>query len=283
MISIQRSFLITLILVFFISIEGTSAKRYVIPTDNEVRKHINRHKEDLLNPNDIKILVWNMYKGEKETWIQDFLKLSKDKDILLLQEVFLDPKMKSTFLKDQLRGFFMAISFFDTKKLRAATGVATASHARPLRTFWQRSSFREPVVDTPKMVTFAEYELEGTTETLMTANLHAINFVPAYKFKDMVESIINELEKHDGPIVFAGDFNTWSKQKINIMHELTGRIGLEEVHFSDGDERMKTFGNVIDYVFTKGLNVKKSEVYGEIEGSDHKAMEVHLSLKRLPF
>ena len=50
-------------------------------------------------------------------------------------------------------------------------------------------------------------------------------------------------------------------------------LGLTEVTFAN-DQRMRTFGKILDHVLIKKLSVKSSRVYGEIDGSDHKALEV---------
>tara|TARA_R110002072_G_scaffold1989_2_gene16295 strand:- start:19001 stop:19852 length:852 start_codon:yes stop_codon:yes gene_type:complete len=255
------------------------AKRYVNAKDHEVDIYMNEYSQYEVDGDDLKVLVWNMYKGEKPNWKRDYAKLSKGKDILLLQELYLSPLMLFTFFEDEGRGYHMATSFFDTKKLDVASGVATASHAQPVRQFWQRSHYKEPFIKTPKMAIFNEYDLKDYDKNLMTVNLHAINFVSARKLKHMLVEIEKVLAKHDGPIVYGGDFNTWSKKKTRYLMDSARRLGLTEIKFKK-DDRMRTFGRILDYVFVKGFHVNKSIVYGDIDGSDHKAMEVHLSLKR---
>jgi endonuclease/exonuclease/phosphatase (EEP) superfamily protein YafD len=263
--------------------KGVEASRFVIPDDNNVLKVINKDTKsmDFVIPrDDIKVLVWNMYKAGKDSWAQDYKKLSRGVDILLLQEILTVPKMMQTISKDQ-RTYFLATSFMDKKRNLARTGTATASTFEPVRVGWQRSKYREPIIRTPKMVTIAEYDLEGTDDNLLTLNIHAINFVSTRKLKHMIEAGLIEARKHRGPVIFGGDFNTWSKKKLKMMYDLMAFYGFKDVKFprlAQGDDgRMKTFGNILDHVFVRGLKVKKSKVYASIEGSDHKAMEVHLS------
>lgn len=255
------------------------AKRYVNAKDHEVDIYMNEYTETEVDGDNLKVLTWNMYKGDMPSWSGDYVRLARGMDILLLQELYLSPEMLFTFFGDVGRGYHMAASFIDTKKLDAASGVGIASYAKPVNAFWQRSHYKEPFIRTPKMALFNEFAIKDYDKTLMTVTIHAINFVSARKLKHMLVEIEKVLAKHDGPIVYAGDFNTWSKKKTRYMHESIRRLGMDEVHFAK-DGRMKTFGKVLDYVFVKGFNVNKSIVYGDVKGSDHKAMEVHLSLKR---
>lgn len=257
--------------------------RFIIPGDNDVLKVINQTEktaslESVVPRDDIKVLVWNMYKAGKDSWASDYRKLIKNVDILMLQEIFTVPKMIHEIRRDTGRLYFLATSFKDKKKNLARTGTATASRFSPVSVGWQRSRYREPIIRTPKMVSIAEYDLSGTDDNLLTLNIHAINFVSTRKLKHMIVTALERAAKHRGPVVFAGDFNTWSKRKLRMMYREMNRYNFKEVRFprlGKDDGRMKTFGNILDHVFVRDLKVKKAKVYANIEGSDHKAMEVH--------
>ena len=93
--------------------------------------------------------------------------------------------------------------------------------------------------------------------------------------------MLSELELllagHDGPVILAGDFNTWTEEKTLSLKQMVRRLGLSEVSFSK-DERIRVFGNALDWVFVKDLSVEFSIVHGSVNGSDHKPMEVAFSL-----
>lgn len=259
------------------------AWRWQVPENDEVMISINNDRKEFvtsnaLNPNAIDIFVWNMYKGDKPDWERDYKNLTPNYDILILQELWLDHLMLATFYEDQLFSYHMATSFIDTKRSDTPTGVGTAAKIEPLRTFWQRSHYREPFIKTPKMVLFTEYALEGTSKTLLTGNIHAINFVSSKKLRHQLKNIAKVFAAHDGPAVMAGDFNTWSKKKMKYLHEFAVDAGMTEVKFDNGHERMKTFGKYLDYIFVKGARVDDSHVFGNIEGSDHKPMTVKISV-----
>lgn len=283
MTKVHLKVLFFVLTLFSFSGQRAEASRFVIPEDDNVLKIINSVKSaDYVIPReDIKVLVWNMYKAGKDSWAEDYKKLSRGMDILLLQEIITVPKMLQTLTNDQ-RSYFLATSFMDKKRNLARTGTATASTFKPVRVGWQRSKYREPIIRTPKMITIAEYDLSGTDDNLLTLNIHAINFVSTRKLKHMIEAALIEARKHNGPVIFGGDFNTWSKKKLKMMYDLMAFYGFKDVTFptinrKGEDGRMKTFGNILDHVFVRGLKVKKSKVYASVEGSDHKAMEVHLS------
>jgi len=272
-LALALSFLIGL------NVQPAEAKRFVIPSDDKVLIEINgSQKMNALNPDSINLFVWNMYKGDKPHWKRDFLNLSRGKDVLMLQEVYLDYQMASVMYSDDTFTYNMATSFIDTKNRNSPTGVATASPVAPQHAYWVRSIDREPIIKTPKMLMITEYPIAGSGDTLLTVNIHAINFVSAKKLRNMLNQIEDAVRDHTGPVVVAGDFNTWSKKKTQYLKDMARHLGLSEVIFKN-DQRMKTFGKVLDYVLIKKLQVINSKVYGEIDGSDHKAMEVHLKVR----
>jgi len=245
-----------------------------IPDDNNVLMTVNEANLAELEPGSIKLLLWNIYKGNNQNWDSDFIEISKDHDLLVLQETFLDSFMLGVFKDLPVFEFNMATSWLDGKGIE--TGVATASIVCPVSVNFQRSKYREPIADTPKMTLFTEYSLAGLTETLLVVNIHGINFVSAKKLEHMIKETVNVINKHSGPVVFAGDFNTWTNKKIKIMKTHLGEAGLAEVLFNP-DTRTKVMGHFIDYVWVKDLSVNSSRVYSDLKSSDHKAISVDLS------
>lgn len=272
-----------LLLLLFLTITVSLApnahgKRYITPNDSNILLDIGQPSSRAeLNPDDVKVLVWNMYKGDKPTWERDYKNLSRGMDILMLQEIYLDYNMSKVLYEDSRRGYNVATAWVDTKNRNAPSGVGTASHITPVNVDYHQTHYREPLIKTHKMAIFVEYPIGGSNKTLLTANLHAINFVSARKLDHMLRAIEDVIKAHDGPAILGGDFNVWSKKKTKYMMRMARRAGMSEVKFSP-DTRMKTFGKALDYVFTKGLSVGYSKVYGSVEGSDHKALEVHFSI-----
>ncbi|MFT6069803.1 MAG: endonuclease/exonuclease/phosphatase (EEP) superfamily protein YafD [Bacteriovoracaceae bacterium] len=243
-----------------------------VPKHKDIMTTIGEPNRSKLDPENIKILVWNMYKGQNESWQNDFKSLAEDRDILLLQEMYLDEKMMSSFEEDADHQYHLATSFI-YRKGQIRTGVTSASKIKASNVFYQQSVVREPVINTPKMVLFTTYPIAGSDKDLLTINIHAINFVSTEGLARQIKDVEEVMQTYDGPIVFAGDFNTWSPGKFNFVRMMAVRNNLKEVKFSN-DQRMIKFGLPLDYVFYRGLELKSETVWGELEGADHKAMEV---------
>jgi endonuclease/exonuclease/phosphatase (EEP) superfamily protein YafD len=125
------------------------------------------------------------------------------------------------------------------------------------------------------MTLLTEYPIEGSQQTLLVANIHALNVVPVIDQAKQLWDVEKILKKHQGPIVFAGDFNTWSWGKVETMKRVMRRLGLTEVTFFP-DLRRLLLGEIIDYIFIKDLEVIESQVFSVQMGSDHPAMTVRL-------
>ena len=85
---------ITLLSIINFSVE---AKIWEIPKAANVVATIGDADYGELDPNSIKILTWNIYKGKENTFERDYYNLSQDMDIVLIQESYLDYKMTRVF------------------------------------------------------------------------------------------------------------------------------------------------------------------------------------------
>ncbi|EQC45639.1 endonuclease/exonuclease/phosphatase family protein [Bacteriovorax sp. Seq25_V] len=252
-------------------VDAKLLKLHKIPSKSNVLKTYvtgNPSQEKLASP--FNILVWNMYKGSNDSWESDFKALSTNANIIISQEMYLDNKMFNVFKTHGDFYYNMATSFFYKGETR--TGVATISDHQPSSVDYLRSHYREPFIRTPKIVMITTHPLENGEE-LLVANIHAINFVSAKKLKHQIKEVLERIKNHSGPVIFAGDFNVWSKKKTKMLRELMADAKMTEVKYSkDEDDRMRVLGKVLDYIFYKNLNLVTSEVKGEIEGADHKPL-----------
>lgn len=276
---IKMNFLIGTLVLFFLN--NTLAAlpsfsgRYQIPADSKVLNRLGSNSVHELDPDSIKVLVWNVYKGARTAFSSDFKLLSQNKDILLIQEAYLTSKMQKSFLNSEL-DFYFATSFLDRKFGSIPTGVSTASIASATSVTWQRSKYREPVIKTPKMTLFTTYKIQNTDQELLVGNIHGVNFVRAYKLRHMLDEAAKVLARHNGPAVFGGDFNTWTKTKLNNLATVMKTAGFKKVKFN-GDPK-GFLGKPLDHVFIKNLIVKTAVIPYGIEGSDHKPLVLELSL-----
>ena len=277
---LKRLSLITLILCFstsaFAKRWGLAKKYEILPMDQS-HEVIGQADEGELNANSIKVLVWNLYKGDKKTWARDFKKLSEGQDILLLQEGYLNNRMVSVFEQMPKFQFDMGVSFIYKKDHNTRTGSLIGSSVKPSEVYFTRTKDYEPFIKTPKTTTYAYYPVEGSNKELLVINIHGINLANHKSFVNHVDQAVELIEKHDGPIVFGGDFNTRTKKRTRHLKRTMKALGMNEVGFRN-DKRMRALkvGQVLDHVFIKGLLVRDADVKKDIKGSDHKAMVLDL-------
>jgi endonuclease/exonuclease/phosphatase (EEP) superfamily protein YafD len=249
----------------------------VLPeSESHVSRGIAQSRE--LVPKNIKALVWNIKKAEMEKWEQEFLEFGKDKHLFILQEAYESPVFESTldlFIGPQ---WDMGVSFLYRRFGDAATGTMIGSVSRPSEVIVRHSVDREPVILTPKAITFAKYPLAGRENELLVISVHAINFETTGAFKRHMDQIEEELTKHEGPVLLAGDFNTWNEGRTLYLARLAKRHKLVESDYINGSARLSFNGWFLDHLFTRGAEVKKAEVVAHSLGSDHRPFLVEFSI-----
>ena len=231
-----------------------------------------------LDPASIKALVWNIKKALLADWKKEFMGYGHKKDLFLLQEAYNTDLFSSTLESFSHIRWDMGISFLYREYGNTPTGSMIGSEAEPLEVVVRHSTALEPVVKTPKSITMAKYPLKDTIKELLVISIHAINFTGLNCFKDQLAQATAEIKNHDGPVLFAGDFNTHNPLRTKHLMEEMKKLGLSPVEFKNGHQRMKFAGNFLDHGFIRGLKVKHAEVYGGSVGSDHKPMVLELSL-----
>jgi len=252
--------------------------RFKTPPISETHLIKGKASKSELNPNQISILVWNMYKGKKDTWKSDFPDLAKDKDLLILQETDSDTRVQNVL--ETFKGFRWdtGISFTDSRKFGSFTGTLLGSKVKPSKVEIIRSKYKEPIVRTHKVITVANYPIKGRDEELLTLSIHAINFARKKAFYHQLRQTELMIRNHKGPVVFGGDFNCRSKAKTRYMRNFFKELGFTEVTFrNDSRYRSGMTGRIIDYIYIRDLKILDSEVYGHLKSSDHMAMSLDVS------
>ena len=135
----------------------------------------------------------------------------------------------------------------------------------------------EPLITLPKSALVTWYRIHGTGRSLAVANVHSVNFtLDLTVYQRQIENVIDVLAPHKGPIVLAGDFNTWSPVRVQVLEDAAARIGLVEAKPLRG-ERSKFMGMLADYIFVRGLTVE--DVWVEpVTSSDHQPIRAKLRL-----
>lgn len=208
-------------------------------------------------PDAFTVVVWNIHK-EREA-VLELTALADGASLVLLQE--------GTGPDLPLPGEATQAVSFRFVRGGAMTGVLTVSRAearasRPLRT-----DANEPLVGTPKTALVSRFALESGA-SLLVVNLHGINLRGARHLETQLGAIEAEAREHAGPMLVAGDFNTWSRPRRAVVLAFAERLGLEAVF--DGPEAPR-----LDAVFVRGLEVQEARVV-DTRSSDHDALVVTL-------
>lgn len=222
-----------------------------------------------LDSRNLRVLTWNIHKQSDIGWERDLARLVAGTDVALLQEVELQSRIRSVVEGAQLQ-WTLASSF---EFVDDDVGVMIASRVAPLRSCMQRTT--EPLIRIPKSVVIAWFQLAGVSQTLAVVNIHAINFsLSLDSYRAQLDAIEKTLAGHRGPIVFAGDLNTWSEGRMQAVREITERLGLASISLRD-DRRSLFFGKPFDYVFIRGLEIVDASAI-PVTSSDHNPIAVTL-------
>ena len=223
----------------------------------------------------IAILDWNIYKERRMGWVNDFLRLSKGKDIILLQEALLSDELEKLLQQEKL--YWNLNSGFSYGG--AGTGVLMASPIDSLESCGLR--YREPIVGLPKTILVNRYAVTGSTEDLTVVNVHGINItlgLDAYLAQFL--ALKKLLQGHSGPLIIAGDFNNWSDRRTAVIDLLVEDLALTSLVFGD-EGRATFFGEPVDHILYRGLE-PVSHVVHTVTSSDHNPISVIFRLALEP-
>lgn len=223
------------------------------------------------NHGQIKLLVWNIYKQNRENWQQSLTELSDGKQLVLLQEASMTPELIDWVAKQGWFGSQVdAFKAFDT-----SAGVLNLSLNTPSKACAYTEL--EPWLRLPKSALYALYPL-SSGEQLAVVNIHAVNFTYGTKeYHRQLMALTKELSQHHGPIVVAGDFNSWSEERFAVMSKALTSLGLEEVDYQPDNRTQFVTGLPLDHVFYRGLTLETAEAPIS-DASDHNPILVSFRL-----
>lgn len=254
----------------------------IIPSDNHVLLLLGAASKHALPAKGLRVLVWNLHKGENLSFENDFISLSKEKDLIISQEILLNYEMKKTFSELSDDQFSTATSFLMGKDFDR-TGVAIGSRVPLLNSYFLRTKNLEPITNSPKMTLFNQYPIENQTEFLTVIDIHAINFVTTKFFKEEIDRIadsIVSLNILNHPLIFAGDFNSWSEERLTILNNLKNKFKLKEASYNP-DFRLTFKGHPLDHVFySQQMELISAKADKSYQGSDHKPLELVFDIKK---
>ncbi len=226
-----------------------------------------------LDPAGIRVLLWNIHKQADAGWQQDLARLLADADVALIQESVLGSELQA-ILRTRGLAYTMSSAFIYRD---LDHGVVTAATVPPLAVCAERAV--EPLLGIPKTALVAWFALAGSAATLAVVNVHAVNFsLLNAPYEAQLAQLVRVLAPHKGPILFAGDFNTWSDPRRAALDAAARALGLHEIMF-DPDRRTRFLGHPVDYLWVRGLAAVSAATVA-VTSSDHNALAATLRIER---
>lgn len=222
-------------------------------------------KSDVAPPIDqhgkLTVAVWNIYKQQRSEWGQALSEYSMGADLVLLQEASLNHELQ-TYLEDNPWEVRMANAF---QFLNTPAGVMNLSRVASRQTCAYLTM--EPWLRLPKSALLSDFTLSNG-QRLVVVNLHGVNFALGLdEYRSQLESLKGVLEDHTGPILLAGDFNTWRKGRMTVLNAFAESLGLKAVAFHD-DQRIRVMGKPLDHMYYRGLRLMSADAPSTM-ASDH--------------
>ncbi|RRS29917.1 MAG: hypothetical protein P794_09775 [Epsilonproteobacteria bacterium (ex Lamellibrachia satsuma)] len=217
-------------------------------------------------PDTFGLLCWNVYKkNTKHPRFKPYLQaltLEQEIDFLLFQEAnFKDEKHFTLpeYTFDAAANLEVMGEFY---------GVLSASRVESKGAQAYLSEGRESLIGPHKSLLLSAYPFEDGTK-LLILNVHAINFRENKRYDKELERFLELMKYHEGPMIIAGDFNTWNKKRIQKLHEIRKKLSLEAVPFKQVDKVKSFMGNHLDFIFYRGVELLDFAVFRDHRLSDH--------------
>ena len=213
------------------------------------------------NNGTLTVAVWNIYKQQRTNWRSALVSFTQQSDLVLLQEASLNVELQ-TYLDTSHWQVRMANAF---RFLDTPAGVMNLSRVSSRQTCAYLAM--EPWLRLPKSALLSQFSLSDG-QTLAVVNLHGVNFaIGLNEYKQQLDSLKSVLEQHQGPIILAGDFNTWRKARIKVVRVFAHSLGLKEVQYHN-DQRVRVLGKPLDHLYYRDLRLVKAEA-PKTDASDH--------------
>ncbi|WP_167854748.1 endonuclease/exonuclease/phosphatase family protein [Mangrovimicrobium sediminis] len=213
-------------------------------------------------PEQLRVLSWNIHKSRDAGWSEDLRRLGDSADLGFIQEAALHTQLGELWLGGpRYQSFAPGYSAGGTR-----TGVMTISRFAP--TMQCNFTRTEPWLGTPKAIAVTEHAIQGREQRLLAINIHAINFTLGIDdFAAQLDTVAQLVAVHSGPVILAGDLNTWSAARKTLVERVLAPLQLAPLSFQP-DLRTRAFGHALDHIYVRGLTVESTEVVA-VDSSDH--------------
>ncbi|QIB65183.1 endonuclease/exonuclease/phosphatase family protein [Kineobactrum salinum] len=219
---------------------------------------------------ELQVISWNIQKAGNAGWAGDLQRLAPGAQLAFIQEASMQAAIADALPATSHQSFAEGY-----RRGALVTGVMTLSRAKA--SLECDLTTQEPWLRTPKATVVTEFPLAGREERLLTVNIHAVNFTLGLEhYRAQLAALDEVLQQHRGPVLIAGDLNTWSGDRLATVTAFMDRHGLKPVTFAP-DLRSRVFGQALDHIFIRGLEAGAASVV-EVDSSDHNPLLVSLSI-----
>lgn len=217
-------------------------------------------------PLEFELLVWNIQKGQQqEAWQSDFNQVNQNQDLTLIQEGLTHGLIVDSLLQQTEQSYIFGPSFQPRQDI--FTGVMTGSRAKSLEAFTVPSKKTEPFTNTPKASLIKVVSTQDN-QMLLVINTHSLNFVSNSSHKSQIKELLPTIKSHSGPVLWAGDFNTWNSERQLHLDRKLESVGLTRVPIAKDPRGLK-----LDHIYLRGCQAKSAKVLGHIRSSDHRPLQ----------
>ncbi|WP_457743727.1 endonuclease/exonuclease/phosphatase family protein [Sulfurimonas sp.] len=220
------------------------------------------------------LLLWNIHKeNQTKAFAKKFQEIT-DKypaDIFLIQEVKY-PKNELFYFHEH--SYALAANI-ETKKDIYGVFTATKFSFEHLKSLL--STKRELGFMTHKSMLITKHLL-CKKQTLHIINLHAINFVTFSSFAYELQKIKERVSTIEGALIVAGDFNTWSKKRQNLLKNFQEELSLKKLTIDEPKNVKQIFTKEIDHIYYRGVKALYGVAIDTKNVSDHNPIYANFEL-----
>jgi endonuclease/exonuclease/phosphatase (EEP) superfamily protein YafD len=226
---------------------------------------------DIPFPETFSLLCWNVHKKNRKDprfkpLIQKLAKMYQ-LHLCLFQEAELSGTLCSigTFAYDTAANLEINQTFYGVLSACRTTSTSASAYL---------SKSRESLIGTHKSLLRTTYPLQ-TGEELLIFNIHAINFRAYRTYGRELTRLSEKIASHKGPMIIAGDFNTWNKKRVEILSQFCQTHHLKTVELKE----VKSFmGYPLDFVLYRGMECVEKIVIADHDISDHHPLLVKFKI-----
>jgi endonuclease/exonuclease/phosphatase (EEP) superfamily protein YafD len=234
-----------------------------------------------------KILSWNVQKrNSSNDWQAAFSEIvaQKQPDIVLLQEARLDRSFGDFISLSRNYGWVFSPNVFQ-KRYDAYAGVLTASRSKAVSMSPLLSNGLEVYKEIKKPALLTYYSVIDSEMKLLVINIHGLNFNSNLDgFKEQIRRIAEIVIRHQGPVIMAGDFNTWSQARLDHLDRVADEMKLTRIEFGSEENNIASWqGHPLDHMFISQKYLTPvagtAEVLDDLKVSDHQPLLVELEVE----